>query len=437
MSGRLTIVGLGPGAPDLVTRATLDAIAAHDPSRRWLRTTRHPSAHVAGTEQSFDAAYDEEPTFDAVYRRIVDTLLGAAARDGDVLYAVPGSPWVLERTVQLLLAGAPAAGVEVEVVPAMSFLELAWARLGVDPVEARVRLVDGHRFAEDAAGEAGPLLVAHCHNRRVLSDVKLAFEEDEPERAVLLQRLGLPDERVVEVEWADVDRAVEPDHLTTLYVPAVRAPVAAELVRFDALVRTLRERCPWDREQTHETLTRHVVEEAYEVVEAIGSGDDAHLEEELGDLLFQVVLHAAIARERGAFTLADVARGIHDKLFARHPHVFGDEVAESADDVAAAWEERKRAEKGRASVFDGIPAALPSTLYAAKVLRKAESVGHPLPPAEPVAGEAAAGEALLRLVAAARAAGVDPEVALRRAADRLRDAARSTEEHRRSEWRDA
>ena len=135
---------------------------------------------------------------------------------------MPGSPRVLERTVDLLVADGDAAGVEVEVLPAMSFLDLAWVRLGVDPLEDGVRLVDGHRFAEAAAGERGPLLVAHCHNRRVLSDIKLAFEDETPAVAVVLQRLGLPDERVVEVAWADLDRAVEPDHLTSVYVPAAR-----------------------------------------------------------------------------------------------------------------------------------------------------------------------------------------------------------------------
>ncbi len=241
MTGRLTIIGLGPAGPDLTTAGTTAAIARAAPERRWLRTTRHPAAAVAGTDRSFDAAYEQESTFDAVYRRIADELLAEVER-GDVLYAVPGSPRVLERTVDLLVGEATTAGVEVEVLPALSFLDLAWVRLGVDPLEDGVRLVDGHRFAEAAAGERGPLLVAHCHNQRVLSDVKLAFDDDEPATAIVLQRLGLPDERIVEVRWADLDRVVEADHLTSVYVPAVGAPVAAELVRFDSLVRTLRER---------------------------------------------------------------------------------------------------------------------------------------------------------------------------------------------------
>jgi len=240
----------------------------------------------------------------------------------------------------------------------------------------------------------------------------------------VLQRLGLPDESIREVAWHDLDREVEADHLTSLYLPAGAPPVAAELVAFDGLVRTLRERCPWDREQTHESLTRHLLEESYEVLEAIDSGGDDHLAEELGDLLFQVVFHAAIGRERGAFTLADVARGIHDKLVERHPHVFGDDSASTADEVAAGWEARKRAEKGRASIFEGIPKALPALLYASKVLRKAETLG--VTPAD-VEPDGDVGDALLALVAAARAADVDPEEALRRAADRVRAVAQAAE----------
>jgi tetrapyrrole methylase family protein/MazG family protein len=426
VAGRLTVVGLGPAGPELVTAATTDAIAAVDPARRWLRTTRHPAASVVGTDRSFDEAYEAEPTFEAVYRRIADLLLATAVDGGGpVLYAVPGSPRVLERTVDLLAAEGAAAGIDVEVVPALSFLDLTWVRLGIDPLEEGVRLVDGHRFEEAAAGQRGPLLIAHCHNQRVLSDIKLAFEDETPPSAVVLQRLGLPDESVVEVAWADLDRVVEADHLTSVYVPVAAAPVAAELVRFDELVRTLRAECPWDREQTHDSLTRYLLEEAYEVLDAIASGEDEHLEEELGDLLFQVVLHSAIARERGAFTLADVARGIHDKLRDRHPHVFGDVLAETAEEVLGTWEANKKLEKGRDSVFDGIPSSLPALLYATKVLRKASSIG-----ADHVPGAAGAdiGARLLDLVLEARASGVDAEAALRAAATELADRARATEQ---------
>ena len=180
---RVVVVGLGPAGPELVTAATTAAIAAVPPERRWLRTTRHPSASAAGAHHSFDAVYDAEPTFEAVYRRIADELLAAAA-------TAPASrcstPYPARRgsssgpSTSLVRRRRRTAGVDVEVLPALSFLDLAWVRLGVDPLEEGSRLVDGHRFAEAAAGERGPLLVAHCHNRRVLSDIKLAFEDEAP-----------------------------------------------------------------------------------------------------------------------------------------------------------------------------------------------------------------------------------------------------------------
>ncbi len=420
---QVVVVGLGPAGPELLNEATLAALRRVP--RRYLRTGRHPAAAAVTDAATFDEVYDSARSLEEVYGRIVDALVEAAA-DGDVVYAVPGSPLVAERSVELLRADPRVA---VEVVPAMSFLDLAWARLGVDPVAAGVRLVDGRRFAVEAAGERGPLLVAQCDARHVLSDVKLAVDAG-PDVQVL-QRLGLPDESVTTVAWDDLDRAVEPDHLTCLYVPVLAAPVAGEVAAFAELVRTLRERCPWDREQTHATLTRHLLEETYEVLEAIAGlegpgGPDgfAHLEEELGDLLFQVVFHATLATEEGRFTLADVARGIHDKLVHRHPHVFGTVEADTPERVMENWERIKQAEKGRTSVMDGIAAHLPSLLYAHKVQRKAESLGlDPVPGADRggVDGADAVGEELFRLVDASRRLGVDPEAALRAVAARFRD----------------
>ncbi|MBV8302817.1 MAG: MazG family protein [Acidimicrobiia bacterium] len=204
------------------------------------------------------------------------------------------------------------------------------------------------------------------------------------------------------------------------------------MARFTELVRELRARCPWDREQTHRSLTRHLLQETYEVLEAIENLDEPggveHLEEELGDLLFQVVFHATLAAEEGFFTLADVADGIHDKLVRRHPHVFGTVEAETAGQVMRNWEQIKREEKGRSSIMDGIPGDLPSLLYAHKVQRKAASAGVEVEPG-PAGGVTAAdaatdeqvGALLFDVVALARRAGVDPEAALRARTARFRD----------------
>ncbi len=441
MTARVVVVGLGPAGPDLMTAAT--RLAIDDARHRYLRTARHPAAAAVRDFRSFDDLYDATASFEEVYAGIVDALVEAAAAHGEVLYAVPGSPLVSERTVELLRADAR---IELEVLPSLSFLDLAWARLRIDPLDASVRLVDGPSFAVQAAGERGPLLVGQCWSRQIVSDIKLAVEHPPETRVTVLQRLGSPDEAVFEIEWADLDRSVEVDHLTTLFVPELAEPVAADLVRLEELVRTLRQRCPWDRQQTHGSLTRHLLEETYEVLEAIEDLDPErgaayhHLEEELGDLLFQVYFHSVLAAEAGQFGLSDVARGVHDKLVRRHPHVFGTAQAETPDAVMANWEQIKKREKGHQSVMDGISGALPSLLYAHKVQRKAATFG-----ADWASGDAARVDAQQELAAIARLAdpgpstedhlgsllfavvglarhlGLDPEADLRRATARFRD----------------
>lgn len=313
----VTVVGLGPGGAAHLSEGARGALLGADVA--YLRTTRHPSAVGLGHLASFDHHYDEASTFDQVYARIVEDLVEAATRASatgrSVVYGVPGSPLVAEATVELLCRDPR---VEVEIVPALSFLDLAWAALGVDPLVAGVELCDGTRVEVGAAGRRGPFLVGQCWSRDVLSRVKLALgpaDGDPPPRVIVLRHLGLDDEVVAEVGWDELDRSVEPDHLTSLWIDRLASPVNAEVARLEELVRTLRERCPWDKEQTHASLTRHLVEETYEVLDAIGevtaadgSGAEdpqrfdqavSHLAEELGDLLFQVVFHSRLAAEQG------------------------------------------------------------------------------------------------------------------------------------------
>jgi tetrapyrrole methylase family protein / MazG family protein len=387
------VVGLGAGGPGGVSETA--RLALRSASIVFVRTTRHPGVEALGPVLSFDHHYETAATFEEVYANIVADLVEAAVSESangkSIAYAVPGSPLVAERSVELLRADPR---VRVVVVGAPSFLDLAWEVLGIDPMSRGVQLCDGTQFALDAAGSRGPFLVAQCWSRQILSDIKLALDpEIEAPKVTVLQHLGLPDQAVIEVDWDDLDRSFEPDHLTSLWIERMDKPLSSQVALLAELVRTLREKCPWDADQTHASLSRHLVEETYEVLDAIAElsattdavSEDpgtaisaaaaAHLEEELGDLLFQIVFHSQLATEEGWFTLADVAAGVHGKLVARHPHVFGDVTAESAGAVMANWELIKAEEKNRSSITDGIPTALPALALAAKMWRKAQAVG--------------------------------------------------------------
>ena len=449
----VTVVGLGPGPVGLVTQETIEAISSS--TTRFVRTTRHPSATLVGSAVSFDDEYERHDTFAEVYAAIAARVADAALKNGSALYAVPGSPGVLEDGVRRLLADER---LEVRVLSAVSFLDLAWLRLGIDPVDAGVRLVDAHRFAESAANSAGPFLVAQCHADWVLSEIKLAHESARgDERVTVLHHLGLADERVLETTWDDLDRlershGLVVDHLTSLYVPQLAEPVAGEMARLHALARTLREQCPWDREQTHASLVRYLIEETYEVVDALNALDeddpstDEALIEELGDLLYQIEFHTTIAEQQGRFSLADVARTTHEKLVRRHPHVFGDVQATNAGEVVTTWDEIKRAERAAKIVgdapdfFAGVSRAAPSLSLAQKLQKRAAEVGFDWPDVhgasakldeeigelrvaaqsgDPAVVRMELGDVLFSVVNVARKLGLDAETALRDAADKF------------------
>ena len=457
---RVVVVGLGPAGADLLVpraRAALDAIPT-----RFVRTERHPAVADLAAEgvafTAFDSVYEVADAIDDVDPRIVEELLAAAREHGEVVYAVPGNPVVAERSVRLLHERARAGDVVLEVVPGVSFADLAWARVGIDPLDG-ARVVDGRALDPVVLEAGGPLLIAQVDGPLVASDVKLALlDHTGPDTPVtVLQRLGLVDEQVLTVPLAELDRTVAPDHLTTVFVEL--APGAADTFgALVALARRLRgpDGCPWDVEQTHHSLTRYLLEEAYEVVDAIEAvpivpAPDVvvdprvyiDLVDELGDLLFQVVFHGVLGEEAGEFTTAQVAQGIHDKLVRRHPHVFGDVEAQTAGDVVRNWEQIKKGERGSDSLVDSVSPGLPALLSTHKLFRKAASVGLDpgdredavarlaraaaaaavigAPPGEGgTTAEAVIGEVLAAAVILAGDCGVDAESSLRGWAGRYR-----------------
>lgn len=449
---RVVVVGLGPAGVDLllpIARKAIERVA-----RRYVRTARHPAVQALRSEglvfSSFDDLYDRLDTLEAVYRAMAGILARAAADEGEVLYAVPGSPVLAERAVALL---RQASDVEVDLVPGLSFAEYAWTRLGIDPLSG-ARVVDGRALEDELPLDGGTLLIAQCDGQLRLSDLKLSLlERLSPEAPVtVLCHLGLPDERVFAVPLANLDREVTPDHLTSLLVELPEDPVAASWSRFVALVERLRAPggCPWDAEQTHHSLSRHLLEETYEVLEAIealpptapGPGEPVPegayeaLAEELGDVACQVVFHATLAREVDGFGVGEVISAVHDKLVRRHPHVFGDTRVEGAEAVLENWERQKRAEKSRTSLVSDVPRSLPALLLSHKLLSRGAAGGLPWGSLQEAADEVASelralragvpepsahlGALLGATVRLAHAAGLDSEAALRGWAERYR-----------------
>ena len=346
-----------------------------------LRTRIHPAADAFSGVSSYDDYYDSADSFEVLYPKIVENLveLASTSPNGEVVYAVPGSPMVAERTVELLRLRSD---VEVICEPAISVIDVACARLGKDPMALGLRVVDALGSVEPFRGP-GPLLILQTYAPEILASVADRLPRETV--VTVLHHVGLDDEVIKELPAMELVSFDSADHLTSLWVEGLRTAGESmdDLVDF---MRRLRAECPWDQEQTHASLTRHLLEEAYETLDALetfvrveSEGGDhsvavAHVEEELGDLLFQIVFHAELGDEEGHFNFATIADGVRDKLTGRHPHVFGDVEVSGSEEVASRWEDLKKKEKGRESVTDGIAWQLPALTLYAKLLRKAQQV---------------------------------------------------------------
>src|SRR5438034_3186730 len=384
----ITIVGLGPGQWSALTLEAYRVLAQAAAEERavYFRTLIHPTIKQLKVELpglhcgSFDRFYDESSNWEMLYQRIAEEICSLAAEQA-VIYAVPGHPLIGESSVQHVLALARERNLSTSIVAGVSFLEPVCTVLELDPLEAGTQLFDATTLAalgdDEVAGKiipTLPLLVGQVYNRRLASAVKLVLSEvyaDEwPVKLVRAAGVG-DDETVVTLPLYELDRGTSlANHLSTLYVPPVDVLSAhrlPETLRYITMrLRREPDGCPWDRQQTHASITRYLLEEAYEVVEAIEENDIDHLAEELGDLLLQVYLHAEIARQDGNFSLGDVYEHVNAKLIRRHPHVFGTTEANTPDQVVQNWESIKRQERAKAgkdvareSQLDGVPPASP------------------------------------------------------------------------------
>ncbi len=380
----ITIVGLGPGPADDLSRRAWRILMQADTV--YLRTERHPCVPdlPAGPRYiNFDEVYERAESFDAVYDAITQVLL-TAAQSTNVVYAVPGDPSIAESTTQRVRAAAAAAGVGVQIISGISFIEPTLALVAADGIE-RLQIHDAVELAamhHPPINPDAPALIGQVYSQQVASDLKLTLMNEYPDElpVKLVHAAGTAQALVEDLPLYAIDRSAHISHMTALYVPVYGQMRSFE--QFQEIIAHLRapEGCPWDRKQTHESLRPYLIEEAYEVLEAIDSGDTQALYEELGDLMLQIVLHTQIAVDEGEFAMGDVMRTVSAKMIRRHPHVWGETVVDGADAVVVNWEALKQQEKAengttRESRLDGVPRGLPALMQAHTFQRKAAKVG--------------------------------------------------------------
>lgn len=433
----IIIVGLGPGDGRLLTRQAWDVLAAASPL--YLRTARHPAVAdlpTTGPRHSFDHLYDSADNFAQVYETIIQQVL-ELGRNGEIVYAVPGHPFVGEATVTGIIAAARAAHIPTTIIPGLSFVEPTLSAIGADGLDG-LQLYDAldlNAVHYPAFNPNAPVLIGQVYNQMIASELKLTLMSLYPDEheVVLVHGAGTAEEKVERLPLYEIDRVPHAAHLTSLYVPPL--PIPSTLSALAETVATLRAPggCPWDQEQTPQSMRSGFLEEASEVLAALDAEDSDALCEELGDLLYHIVMQVQMAAEEELFKLTDVVAGIDTKLKRRHPHVWGDwQVADSAE-VVRNWEMIKAEEKAAApqSLLDNIPSALPALARSQKIQDRVNKVGFDWPDVVGVWGKldeeiaelhaaatpdertAELGDVLFVLVNLARWLGVDAETALR------------------------
>ena len=393
--GSIKVVGLGPGDFGYITMESWELMQGAE--QLYLRTAKHPTVPMLVERgvsfATYDSFYEEAEDFARLYQRIADDLVAKAQSGSDIVYAVPGSPMVAEKTVVLLREKAAALSgtdkeIELAILPGMSFVEVLYGKLGIDPIDG-LTIIDAEDFASLPVDMPTGLVVTQVYNQQIASDAKLSLMEVLPDEypVTYIHKLGMPDESIREIPLYELDRQPDIDYLTSLYIRPYPKKPEFDITPLQDIIKTLREPggCPWDIAQTHESIRKNLIEETYEVVEAIDLEDYDLLCEELGDLLMQVVFHARMAEEAGEFSMQDVIDGVTEKLVRRHPHVFGDVQASDAGSALISWEAVKKQEKKeRKSLLDGVPKDLPALMAAQKLQGKAAKAGFDWDAPEPV-----------------------------------------------------
>jgi tetrapyrrole methylase family protein / MazG family protein len=383
----ITIVGLGAGDIEQLPLGVYRLIK--NSSHLYLRTKEHPVVKdlmAEGIEfQSFDAVYEKYDQFDRVYEEIVYELVRESEKHS-IVYAVPGHPLVAEKAVQMLLELHEEGKIQVSIGGGQSFIDALFASVGADPIDG-FQLLDGTSLKLHDIHMNQQLIIGQVYDAFIASEVKITLMELYPYdyEVMLVTAAGSKEEKVDRIPLVELDRVANLSNLTSLYVPAVkeRASTYKQYATLREIISTLRgpNGCPWDKEQTHHSLKKYLLEETYELLEAIEEDDIDHVIEELGDVLLQVMLHAQIGEDEGMFTMEEVIESLASKMVRRHPHVFGSVQVENTEQVKANWDEIKKQEKpdDHEPMLKNVAKGMPALMKAYEYQKKAAKVGFDWP----------------------------------------------------------
>jgi len=387
----ITIVGLGSGDENQLSLGIWKKIQQSE--QLYLRTIQHPVVQFLEENKirfhSFDHLYESFDSFPEVYDAIVMELTQVVlSNEKDAVYAVPGHPMLAESTVQLLKKQCEQLEIELHILGGESFLDQSFLRFGFDPIDG-FQLLDATDMKSSLLQPQLHTIIAQVYDSIVASDVKLTLMEIYPDdyEVVVGHALGVTgQEQIRKIPLYELDHDQTYGNLSLIWVPLSSDEKILNLSfgRLKEIVNILRspEGCPWDREQTHQSIRKNLIEETYEVLETIDEQDYEAMCEELGDLLMQVMLHAQMEEEVGSFTINDVVSGLNEKLIRRHPHVFGNTSANNSEEALQNWDQMKKEEKKEKgidvenlSLLSGVPSGLPSLMKAVEYQKRAAKVG--------------------------------------------------------------
>jgi tetrapyrrole methylase family protein / MazG family protein len=379
----INIVGLGPGSIDSITLGTINILK--NSSKIYLRTEKHPTVDYLRSQgfnfETYDAVYNFECKFEDVYKKIAEDLILKEKQYKNIVYAVPGHPLVAEKSVTMLIELCKMNSIDYNIVPSVSFIDAIFEALKLDMVK-NLKIVDAFDITSQVLDKRCAIIITQVYDKLIASEVKLALMEYyKPDIDIYFVRAaGIKKiESVRCIKLYELDRQNDIDYLTSIYIPE-NSESGYDFVDLLNIMSTLRGEngCPWDKEQDHKSLKKSLIEESYEVIEAIEDNDDEELVEELGDLLFHIVFHSQIGREDGSFNINDVIDTICNKMIERHPHVFGNSDIRTSKQVIMEWDKIKKRQQGLKSYTDElkhVAKTLPSLMRSEKIQKKAAKVG--------------------------------------------------------------